>query len=66
MTISDLYDYLHLKQRIISRCLNLSHGKMNKQQRRSLQSAYRRYIQLEDSLDALCESVYYFQLGEDK
>lgn len=66
MTILDLYDYLHMKQRFISNSLNLEPS-LDKKIRRQLRSALKSYLKLERDLDFLCESVYYFSLvHEDK
>lgn len=66
MMISDLYDYLDFKQRLILNSLKLAPS-LDKKMRRQLRSALDSYYKLEQDLDFLCESVYYFSLGrEDK
>lgn len=61
MKLSDLFDYLHLKQTVISRSIRFTSG----DQKRKLQNALKHYIRLEENLNSLCEAVYYFSLGDD-
>lgn len=61
MKLSDLFDYLHLKQTLISRAIRFSSGA----DKRKLQNSLKHYLRLEDNLNTLCEAVYFFSLGQD-
>lgn len=61
MTLNNLFEYLHLKQTLISRAINFTSGA----EKRKLQNALKYYLRLEDNLNSLCEAVYFFSLGED-